>query len=155
MPPRALPFLPSNLLFCVSVNQVMFLTLPRGSKRPSVGKQEVSSVHQIQMLRKWGTRRGLQVELLSHKAVPCVREAPGHPHCLPACLTPNIPGNNSTSYLRYGPASLNHQLLDCTTHRLYKRILRKNKIYEPHITASVQVSPPALRKAQLGQLVHL
>lgn len=56
------------------------------------------------------------------------REARFTPRCLPACLTPNVPWNNSTSYLRYGPASLNHQLLDCTTHQLYKRILRKNKI---------------------------
>lgn len=62
-------------------------------------------------------------------------EAPFTPQDLPACLTPCVPWNNSTSYLRCRPASLNDQLLDCTTNRLYKRILRKNRILS--VTASL------------------
>lgn len=61
--------------------------------------------------------------------IPCpVWEARLTPHCLPDCLTPNVPWNNSTSYLKVWAASVSHQLLGCTTNRLYKRILRKNQI---------------------------
>ena len=57
LPPRAPPLFSSSYqtaILCLCCKWVMFFTLPRGSKRPSVGKQEVSSAHQIQMLRKWG-----------------------------------------------------------------------------------------------------
>lgn len=78
--------------------------------------------------QEMGDSCGLHIGNFSAK-IPCpVWEAPFTLHCLPACLTPNVPWNNSTSYLRYRPASLNHQLLDCTTNQLYKGILRKNKI---------------------------
>lgn len=71
---------------------------------------------------------GLHIGNFSAAALWPVWEAPFTPQCLPACLTPCALWNNSISYLRFRPASSNHQLLDCTTNRLYKRILRKNKI---------------------------
>lgn len=78
--------------------------------------------------QEMGDSCGSHIGNFSAKILCPLWEAPLTPHCPPGCLTPNVPWNNSTSYLRYGPASLNHQLLDCTTNRLYKRILRKNKI---------------------------
>lgn len=86
-------------ILCLCCNWVMFLTLPRGSKGPSVGKQEVSSAHQIQMLRKWGAPVALRIGNFSAKVPRPVWEAQFTPHCLPDCLTPNDPWNNSTSYL--------------------------------------------------------
>lgn len=128
--PSSLP--PIKLLFCVSVASgscfLLYQEEARGlqweSKRfPALTKYRCSGSGALLWL---GER-----ELLGSRAVSCLQEAPLTPRCLPACLTPNVPGNNLTSYLRYGPASLNHQLLDCTTHRLYKRILRKNTIMSP------------------------
>lgn len=78
--------------------------------------------------QEMGDSCGLHIENCSAKILCPVWEASFTPLCRPVCLTPNVPWNNSTSYLRYGPASLNHQLLDCTTNQLYKGILRKNKI---------------------------
>lgn len=78
--------------------------------------------------QEMGDSCGLHIGNFSAKTPGPLWEAPLAPHCLPACLTLNVPWNNSTSYLRYRPASLNYQLLDCTTNWLYKGILRKNKI---------------------------
>ena len=89
LPPHAPPLFSSShqtAILCLCCNWVMFLTLPRGSKRPLVGKQEVSSVHQIQMLRKWGTRVAC-VEGTS-QLQGCVLCAGGPAH---SSLSPSLP----------------------------------------------------------------
>lgn len=127
LPPSFISSNQTAILF-LCCNWVMFFTLTRGSQGPSVGKQRCFQCSPNTDAQEMGDSCGLHIRNFSAKPHGLRGGGKFSPCCLQDCQTPNDPWNNSTSYLRYGPASSNHQLLDFTTNWLYKRILRKNKI---------------------------